>query len=541
MVTSGLYLAGPPFSPLYLKLGVCLSLLVEAYIFTRVYHINHEENENGDQFKKTLIFIETMGLASLLIITGGLDSPFIWYAINPILLAATLPPAYFCWIMAAAFISAAVFLQRYSLYEPVRYQPFWPNRVYNLLVFVLVTLVAQIYNFVIRYLSRQNEVMQKQLDHIKSLYEIVEVLSHRNTPQEVVNLFASYSKVLLKATKVIVCIELSPVLKKQQKQCFYAVRGPRRILSEDKWYPHLKKILANIHNQQNNQVIINYPEEEESSPGALLTVPVKSKSHTYGLISAYFEDHCEREQLSELTQTLQYLSKLCAVAMEKYSLEAVTEEMLLLEEKDRIAGEIHDGVTQNLFGLVYALDELANTDSLPESTRQQLRFLQKTAQESLKELRKTIYDLSFTKRNAEPFIDEVKKYLYDLARLNGITVNFECRGDLHLNRTTRKALYRIVREATGNAIRHGYCSNIDVLLEADEQRILLEVADNGAGFDPESARSGSENGLGLVNMKELARNIGGTLAVDSIPGRKTRVSCTIPLQNGIFPREEVAP
>jgi len=70
---------------------------------------------------------------------------------------------------------------------------------------------------------------------------------------------------------------------------------------------------------------------------------------------------------------------------------------------------------------------------------------------------------------------------------------------------------------------------------------LLEVADNGAGFDPESARSGSENGLGLVNMKELARNIGGTLAVDSIPGRKIRVSCTIPLQNGIFPREEVAP
>ena len=114
------------------------------------------------------------------------------------------------------------------------------------------------------------------------------------------------------------------------------------------------------------------------------------------------------------------------------------------------------------------------------------------------------------------FIDEVKKYLYDLARLNGITVNFECRGDLHLNRTTRKALYRIVREATGNAIRHGYCSNIDVLLEADEQRILLEVADNGAGFDPESARSGSENGLGLVNMKELARNI-GTLAVSARP------------------------
>jgi NarL family two-component system sensor histidine kinase LiaS len=85
LVTSGFYFVGPPVAPMYLKAGAVVCLFLEARFFTRIYR----ENESAGA-RKLLIFIETLGLASILVITGGLDSPFIWYAINPILLSATL-------------------------------------------------------------------------------------------------------------------------------------------------------------------------------------------------------------------------------------------------------------------------------------------------------------------------------------------------------------------------------------------------------------------------------------------------------------------
>jgi len=108
-VTSGLYLAGPPLTPIQLKAGITLFLVLEAFAFTRLYNMERQ----NDRVRKFLVFFETLGLAGILILTGGLDSPFLWYAINPILLAATLLPAYFCWMMMSVFVVAAVFLQRF--------------------------------------------------------------------------------------------------------------------------------------------------------------------------------------------------------------------------------------------------------------------------------------------------------------------------------------------------------------------------------------------------------------------------------------------
>jgi NarL family two-component system sensor histidine kinase LiaS len=92
----------------------------------------------------------------------------------------------------------------------------------------------------------------------------------------------------------------------------------------------------------------------------------------------------------------------------------------------------------------------------------------------------------------------------------------------------RKSLYRIIREATGNAIRHGNCSNISVLLVGSNDRIRLAITDNGCGFDPLSLNYGGKSGLGLLNMKELARNMGGSLTIESKTGRGTTVACEIP-------------
>ncbi|HHX28841.1 MAG: hypothetical protein ACOX5Q_08680 [Bacillota bacterium] len=360
LVTSGFYFVGPPVAPMYLKAGAVVCLFLEARFFTRIYR----ENESAGA-RKLLIFIETLGLASILVITGGLDSPFIWYAINPILLSATLPPAYCCWLMMTAFLSAAILLQRYSLYTPAETVPLWPDRSFFLMVFVLTTFSAQIFTHIIARLSNQAETMKKQLEHIKALYEAIEMLSHYSDPHEVANLFASYSRTLTGAEKVIVWVETQSGVKDPRKESFYVVRGPRDVLSEEDWYPHIKSMFENRRDGPEVHVHQIAGSKDRQS-GRLVTVKVKSSSTIFGVLSAYYLGD---RQSNEEKQTLIFMADLCAGVLEKRFLESLAEELLLMEEKDRIAGEIHDNVTQNIFGLIYGLDTLivAGQDKIPTS------------------------------------------------------------------------------------------------------------------------------------------------------------------------------
>lgn len=521
LVTSFFYFMGPPFVPFYLKAGASFCLFLEAFVFIRVY----KENE-GRWVRKLLIFMETIGLAFILILTGGLDSPFLWYAINPILLAVTLLPVYFCWAMVAVFLSCALFLQRFTLYGPENALPLWPNRSIFFLIFFLSTFAAQIFNYLIRRLSRQAKIMEKQLNHIKSLYEAIEVFSHHNDPQEVANLFASYSRTLTGANKVIVWVEGQFGANDPLKKNFYSVRGPMEVLSEDSWYPYIKRMFEERKTGQEID-IHRLPSGSHQGLGTLITVKVKSSSNIFGVLSAYYLNN--RENMDEVKNTLTFLADLCAGALEKRFLESLAEEFLLVEEKDRIAGEIHDSVTQNIFGLVYGLDMLIKKETLDEAVRMQLKLLQKTAQRSLRDLRLSIYCMSTLKSKTEPFVEEVKKYLTDLGQLNNVDVKFSCNdGFGPVNSLTRKSLYRIIREATGNAIRHGGCDSIQVFLKSHGNKLKLTVADNGCGFEPTAVEQKGKFGLGLVNMKELARNIGGELTIESVPGKGTVISCEIP-------------
>ncbi len=369
LITSLFYFGGPPAAPWFLKTGVSLSLLCEAIIFTRLFKAG-----GGKFMQHALVAIETAGLAFILILTGGLDSPFLWYAINPILAAATLLPHYFCWSIAAAFLALAFSLHRFRLYSLEPDLPLWSDRSNFILIFILITLIAQLFNYLIGKLCRQAEVMAKQFEHIKSLYQSVEVVSHSSEPKEIVNLFASYSKALTGAIKVIVWLEIALGLKTAHKKVFYAVRGPRRQPDEETWYPHVKKLFTRGSTDWKADII--FLPDGHGGRGALVTVPIRSNTTVYGVLSAY--QHGDRN-LSETEKTLHFLADLCAVILEKRSMEILAEELMLNDEKDRIAGEIHDKVTQNIFGLVYSLDCLIKQQQLGEELQQRIRAMQKNS------------------------------------------------------------------------------------------------------------------------------------------------------------------
>lgn len=138
-------------------------------------------------------------------------------------------------------------------------------------------------------------------------------------------------------------------------------------------------------------------------------------------------------------------------------------------------------------------------------------------------------------------MEDVQRYLTDLGQLNDVSIEFSCQGNISsLKSITRNSLYRIIREATGNAVRHGNCSSIQVFLKGENGTIKLIIADNGEGFDLEKYQHEGKNGLGLLNMKELARSMGGSLSIESSPGKGTVVSCIVGADNYISNAVRVA-
>ncbi len=519
-VTSLFYFLGPPYAPFYLKLGVVLLLYLEAYVFIRVYR-----EQRSEILKKSLIIIELTGLLAILLFTGGLDSSFLWYAINPVLLATTLSPEFFCWGASAAFISAAFHLQQYVSGHPDFTVAIWPERAYIVLIFILITLAGQLLLHLIDRLSWQKAIMEKQFEHIKALYGAIDVFSHHGDPQEIANLFTSYCKEMTGAAKAIIWAREAGLQNKQSK-VIYAIKGMRKALAEETWYPCIKDMFEDRKNGWKVKFLPMLSGNSKNG-GTLVTVRIKSSSNIFGVFSAYFTRRVAGED-EESIKTLVFLADLCAAALEKRYLEAMSEKLLLSEEKDRIARQMHDTVNQNLFGLIHGLNVLNRKFDLPPEGQQQLHLLQKTARRCLQELRVSIYNLSDTKKNKEPFAEEIKAYLQDLEQLNGVRVLFDCQESLNgINSSLRSAIYRIIREAGSNAVRHGICNTITINLQATGDGVKISVCDDGRGFDLQALNDSGRNGLGLINMKELARSHGGDLVVNSRPGEGTSITCLL--------------
>ncbi|CAI6087095.1 Signal transduction histidine-protein kinase/phosphatase DegS [Cohnella sp. JJ-181] len=217
-------------------------------------------------------------------------------------------------------------------------------------------------------------------------------------------------------------------------------------------------------------------------------------------------------------------------------MQSKVEPYVLFEERNRIAEEIHDRICPHLFGITYAVHS-AEQDWSGMSSEQHLdllREIQQAAAEATRELRKTIYDLSASEHGDASWLCGVESLLASQAKLSGVRIRFRPPApDRRVTVHHQKALYRIIAEATGNAIRHGKCSAVDVRLTLRRCSATLKIWDNGKGFDCGATRLGNDDsGHGLRNMKTLAAALGGSLQIDSEEGRGTCIVARLPLSDG---------
>lgn len=261
-----------------------------------------------------------------------------------------------------------------------------------------------------------------------------------------------------------------------------------------------------------------------------LGVPIVSRGEVIGSFyltekkggrGADFTDEDE-----ELIRTL---AAHAAIAIENARLHERSRELSTIEERKRLARELHDSVTQTLFSIgltAEAAAELVEAD--PARAREQLGHLQSLTRTAMGEMRSLIFELRPAELETEGLAAALRRHVDVVRRLHEQEIELCVDGDRRLPPDVERGLLRIAQEALGNAVRHSGAGRVTLTLAARDSRVSLRVEDDGQGFDPEEAVTRSRR-LGLTSMRERAEALGGTLAIDSGAGRGTTIEVEVRL------------
>jgi signal transduction histidine kinase len=259
---------------------------------------------------------------------------------------------------------------------------------------------------------------------------------------------------------------------------------------------------------------------------SFLGVPIVARGGVAGAF--YLTDKEGADAFDEADQRLiEMLAAHAAVAIENARLYERSRELSIVEERNRVARELHDSVSQRLFGVVLAAEtagELLDRDTA--AARAQLERARELAQGAMEELRSLIFELRPAALADEGLSAALRKHLAILRRVHDMDIALRVAGTPRLGPAADSQVFRIAQEAVNNALRHAGARRIAVALDARDGRFTLRVEDDGEGFDP-AAPALRARRLGLTSMEERARALGGTLEIESRPGAGTSVTLEV--------------
>jgi len=242
----------------------------------------------------------------------------------------------------------------------------------------------------------------------------------------------------------------------------------------------------------------------------------------------------QNRELSELlARTDRQNAELTALLAENVRLHEQVLDRAVLEERERIARELHDGLAQVLGYIntqTLAVKKLLQSRRIEEAIGE-LGAMGTVSRDVYADVREAIVGLRAVPKGLVPAIRE---YLTRLPHPTGCTIELRALGDVdgvELAPATEIQLVRIVQEALSNVRKHAAASHVDVIVEAHDGKIVVEVVDDGSGFDPQQLDRTGWPRLGIQTMRERALAIGGSCDVVSALGSGTRVLVRVPMPN----------
>jgi signal transduction histidine kinase len=252
----------------------------------------------------------------------------------------------------------------------------------------------------------------------------------------------------------------------------------------------------------------------------LVSVPLIAQGRSVGVLN--LGSRCPEPIPPEELSLLAAIGQQIGVAVENANLYEQAQQLAIVKERNRLARDLHDSVTQAMYGISLYAEAATRQLGLGESdtVAEHLAEIRTTAQESLREMRLLIFELRPPMLRREGLVAALQARLEAVEARVGVKTRLQVDGEGSLSPQVEDGLYRIAQEALNNALKHSQASSVTLRLCHGPPSVILEIVDDGAGF---AARQAGKSGFGLRGMEERAMRLGGKLVIDSAPGRGTRV------------------
>ena len=260
---------------------------------------------------------------------------------------------------------------------------------------------------------------------------------------------------------------------------------------------------------------------------SLLVVPLKVDTKVIGILNIL-------NKPSEITQEdmriIDLFADQAAIIIEHVRLQYQAEQLAVLEERQRLARELHDSVTQALYSVTLYADaaRMAFSAEKWDALERNLQEVRNMSREAMYDMRLLVFELRPFMLETEGLASALRARLAAVEGRSGLKTEVLVEEERRLPIKMEEELYRIAQEGLNNVVKHARAMQVQIRLKYDEKTVSLEMNDDGRGFEPEAAHQ--SGGFGLQGIHERVQQLGGTLNIESAPLRGTRLSVRIPLE-----------
>src|SRR5438105_11200659 len=257
----------------------------------------------------------------------------------------------------------------------------------------------------------------------------------------------------------------------------------------------------------------------------VVTVPMIHGGRSLGALSAYFRPG---QRPSQPTLTfLHAIAGLAGSSASIFRLVSSVQDQVALGERQRLARELHDSVSQALYGIALGARSARNRLARdPQRAVEPLDYILGLAEAALADMRSLILELQPESLEREGLVGALAKRADAIKGRYGIDMRTDLPEEPPISLGTKQDIYRIAQEALHNLVKHSRAKHASLRLRVDRNALTMEVADDGEGFDPSRSYPGH---FGLPSMRERAQSRGGELQIESRPGEGTTVRVRVPI------------
>lgn len=469
------------------------------------------QREELDSAKSTILWaVEILGIFVILLLTGGIKSLYFWMILNPMLIGLNTNEKIhrIQHLILACLIGVLFVVSDASI----------SLNIHHNIQMLFGTIVIIVYSYVTGVFLREQQKINHQLllaqecvrqsaktnqkltQNIMESVELIEKMAIVEDYDTVIQIFSDYLSIILGADK-----------------CFLITQTSEGYVASDKLKYPADEITTYIQENQLTGFGTKEIYQIHSSEGAEILfsgIEYENYLHFYG----YALTNDEVVSKAAIIQQLEFIRKLHKIIIAKLYMFHLKRELVIKDEQNRIAEEIHDNVNQQIFALtcqVYNLKNVLGQDVDFAEIHEIVDLMYATLQKTNKDLKHIIYRMSFEKDGKEGALDEILTYIDNISDLYGIEIDHLVDTSIiYCDTRTQNSILRIVNETIANAVKHGKAHFIRLVIEHTEDQIKVFVKDNGIGVKQYDLMK-KEKGIGLHNLKRIADLHKGTFQIGS--------------------------